>query len=103
MSEPAPNEPAPNEPAPDEPALRVDFYWRPGCGFCGQLHRQLSHYEIEMTMHNIWEDAEAAAFVRGVAGGSETVPTGVAGGQSMVNPSAWQVLDALEDSAQEAG
>jgi glutaredoxin-like protein len=82
----------------DEPSLQVDFYWRPGCGFCSQLHRQLTHYEIELTMHNIWEDGEAAAFVRGVTGGSETVPTVTVAGRSMVNPSAWQVLDALEDA-----
>ena len=45
--------------------------------------------------HNIWEDAEAAAFVRSVASGNETVPTVVVNGRAMVNPSVNDVLAAL--------
>lgn len=43
---------------------------------------------------NIWEDRAAAAAVRAITGGDETVPTVVAGGRAMVNPSARQVIAA---------
>jgi glutaredoxin len=44
---------------------------------------------------NIWEDPEAAAFVRSVADGNETVPTVVIDGHPMVNPAPSQVVAAL--------
>jgi hypothetical protein len=44
-----------------------------------------------MRMHNIWEDETAAAVVRSVARGNETVPTVVIAGVGLVNPSAAQV------------
>ncbi|WP_422392164.1 glutaredoxin family protein [Nakamurella antarctica] len=37
-------------------------------------------------MINIWSDPDAAAFVRSVAGGNETVPTVVIDGRAVVNP-----------------
>jgi hypothetical protein len=40
---------------------------------------------------NIWDDPDAAAFVRSVADGNETVPTVVVGDVHMVNPSARRV------------
>jgi hypothetical protein len=43
---------------------------------------------------NIWEDRAAAAAVRQITGGDETVPTVVVGTTAMVNPSARQVLAA---------
>jgi hypothetical protein len=43
---------------------------------------------------NIWEDAAAAADVRDITGGYETVPTVVIGDMAMVNPSVRQVIDA---------
>jgi mycoredoxin len=81
---------------------QVDFYWRPGCGFCSSLHRQLSRDGVELTMHNIWEDPDAAAIVRQATGGSETVPTVGIAGRYMVNPRARQVMDVLE-TAGDAG
>ncbi len=77
----------------------VTFYWRPGCGFCNRLHRSLTSLEVPLDMHNIWDEPEAAATVRSVANGNETVPTVVVGNTSMVNPTPAQVMAALTDQA----
>ena len=50
---------------------------------------------IEYRPVNIWEDADAAAFVRSVANGNETVPTVTVGDISMVNPPVERILEAL--------
>ena len=71
------------------------MFWRPGCGFCSTLERNLIRAEMVFEKRNIWEDPEAAAFVRSVARGNETVPTLVVKGQAMVNPSVNDVLAAL--------
>ena len=83
----------------EDPIEGITFYWRPGCGFCAHLHRELDKLEVPMDMHNIWEDPAAAAFVRSVANGNETVPTVVVGDTSMVNPAPAQVMAALADRA----
>ncbi len=44
---------------------------------------------------DIWQDPDAAAFVRSVANGCETVPTVSVGDVHMVNPSVAQVAEAL--------
>jgi mycoredoxin len=77
----------------------VDFYWRPGCGFCMDLERSLSRAGIPMRKVNIWEDPANAAFVRSVANGNETVPTVVVGSAAMVNPRLRQVVHALKVEA----
>jgi glutaredoxin len=59
------------------------------------LQRGLDGRGIDYAARNIWTDDEAAAFVRSVAGGNETVPTVVVGGTAMVNPTIDQVLEAL--------
>jgi mycoredoxin len=73
----------------------ITMYWRPGCGFCAALERQLVRNELVFEKRNIWDEPEAAAFVRSVARGNETVPTLTVGDESMVNPSIDQVLSAL--------
>lgn len=73
----------------------VVLFWRPGCGFCSALERNLVRAEVAFDKRNIWDDPEAAAFVRSVARGNETVPTLVVNGQAMVNPSVNDVLAAL--------
>lgn len=73
----------------------VEFYWRPGCPFCMFLERGLKKAKVPFEKHNIWEDDTAATFVRSVADGNETVPTIKIGDQSMVNPSAGDVVKAL--------
>ena len=77
----------------DGPAIA--FYWRPGCGFCARLHRALDRLGIVVRHHNIWEDADAAATVRSIARGNETVPTVVVGPVGLVNPSPAQVVEAV--------
>jgi mycoredoxin len=73
----------------------VTMYWRPGCGFCAALERQLVKHEIPFAKRNIWEEPEAAAYVRSVARGHETVPTVTVGETSLVNPSLAQVVELL--------
>lgn len=78
---------------------QVDFYWRPGCLFCVSLEKQLGRAGIEFEPHNIWDEDDAAGFVRSVARGSETVPTVVIGDVALVNPSAGQVFATMQEVA----
>lgn len=90
----------PAEPlAGDGPADRVVVFWRPGCGFCTSLRRGLRDLDLPLAEIDIWEDDRAAAAVRAITGGDETVPTVVVGDAAMVNPTAQQVLDAVRDHA----
>lgn len=73
----------------------VIFYWRPGCGFCAVLRQRLVASGVALDERNIWSDDDAAAFVRSVARGHETVPTVVVRGTALVNPPAARVLDLL--------
>ena len=75
----------------------VVFYWRPGCGFCMSLQNQLSAANIPLEFRNIWEEPDAASFVRANASGNEIVPTLSVGTTVLVNPSAGEVLDAMRD------
>ena len=75
---------------PDNSAV-LQFYWRPGCPFCASLRRGLRRRGIAVEPINIWEDPAAAARVRQIAGGNETVPTVVLGDHELVNPGAGQV------------
>ncbi len=77
---------------------RVTVYWRPGCPYCIRLRLTLRRHHVHPKMVNIWRDAEAAAFVRSVADGNETVPTVVIDGQAVVNPPPRMVVDALRTS-----
>lgn len=70
----------------------IVVYSRPGCPFCFALRAGLRHASVPFREINIWEDADAAAFVRSVANGNETVPTVTIGDTSMVNPSARTVI-----------
>lgn len=74
---------------------RVTVYWRPGCMFCQRLRFVLWTKRLHPTMVNIWKDAEAAAYVRSVAQGNETVPTAVIDGRPHVNPAPKLVVEAL--------
>jgi glutaredoxin-like protein len=79
----------------DEQTPRMILYWRPGCGYCVRLARALDAMDVEPELHNIWEEPDAAAFVRSVNRGNELVPTLVVGDQVLSNPSADQVRAAL--------
>jgi hypothetical protein len=61
-----------------------------------KLLTQLRFTRLQYTKVNIWRDPDAAAFVRSVADGNETVPTVTVAGRAMVNPSKRELLEAVE-------
>lgn len=67
----------------------------PGCGFCARLRSTLGDRADEAQWINIWQDKEAAAFVRSINDGNETVPTVVLDGIPVTNPNPQVVLDKL--------
>lgn len=69
-------------------------YLRPGCPFCSRLTSSLDHAGVEYDQVDIWDDPEAAAFVRSVANGNETVPTVVLAGTAHINPPPQLIIDA---------
>ncbi|MEU6777093.1 glutaredoxin domain-containing protein [Streptomyces sp. NPDC046759] len=73
----------------------VVVYWRPLCPFCMKLRTELLLARLPHTRVNIWRDPEAAAFVRSVADGNETVPTVTVAGRALVNPSLRQLKEAV--------
>lgn len=75
--------------------LAVTVYTRPGCPYCMALRRGLKKTGLVYREVNIWQDPGAAAFVRSVADGNETVPTVDVAGHAMVNPRPAQVLGAV--------
>ena len=81
-------------------SAQITMYWRPGCGFCAALQRNLDRLDVSYEKVNIWDSPEAAAFVRSVARGNETVPTVTVGETSMVNPTAQDVLEAVLKAAE---
>lgn len=84
-----------DSPATDE----IVVYWRPGCGFCTSLRRQLDAHAIHHRLVNIWEDPSATAHVRSVARGNETVPTVTIGTVSLVNPTVHEVVATAQQHA----
>ncbi len=76
--------------------VEVEFYWRPGCGFCAALERPLAKSGFNVRAVNIWEDPAAAARVREVANGNEVVPTVFVGSKAMVNPSFSEIEAAVK-------
>jgi glutaredoxin-like protein len=80
-------------------ATTVEFYWRAGCGFCMALERRLGQLGVAIDKRDIWADDSAAAFVRSVANGNETVPTVRVGPAAAVNPSAEKVLAMITEHA----
>lgn len=68
-------------------APRPVIYWRPGCPYCLRLRTALGRRASRFQWVDIWQDPAAAAIVRGIADGNETVPTVVIGGAGFVNPS----------------
>ena len=80
----------------------VVVHWRPGCGFCSMLFRGLDERGVSYDRRDIWEDEEAAAFVREHADGAEVVPTVLVGDTVLVNPSADEVVALAAERAPEA-
>lgn len=87
---------------PASPAGEVVLYWRPGCPFCVALRARLAFSGLRYRRVNIVGDPAAAAFVRSVAGGNETVPTVDVAGRALVNPSASDLLAAVRERAPNA-
>ncbi len=78
----------------------VTVYWRPGCPYCSRLLGDLDRIGLPVRKVDIWRDSRAAARVRAIADGNETVPTVVVGDEhTMVNPRAPQVVDAVRTEA----
>jgi mycoredoxin len=80
-------------------ASSITVYWRPGCGFCASLRRDLDRAGMSYDEVNIWEQPDAAAFVRSVANGNETVPTVTVGSKSVVNPSVADIAELVVAAA----
>lgn len=75
---------------------RVIVYWRPGCPACYRLRLSLGQRGRLASWVDIWADDEAAAFVRDVNAGPETVPTVILGdGSALTNPAAQVVAEQL--------
>jgi mycoredoxin len=66
--------------------------------FCRRMRLVLWWHRISVRRVNIWQDPDAAAFVRSVADGNETVPTVVIDGRPLVNPAPRQVIAAARPS-----
>ena len=77
----------------------IQLYWRPGCPFCMALRRRLRRSGIPVDEVNIWEDPRAAARVRDVAGGNETVPTVFVGQHALVNPGIKEIETLVRQAA----
>lgn len=77
----------------------VVVYWRPGCPYCSMLLADLGRTGLPYRKVNIWDEPDAAAFVRSVADGNETVPTVQVGPVAAVNPSAAAVVDMVRQHA----
>jgi mycoredoxin len=82
-----------------EEAAAVTVYWRPGCLFCAALLRGLARDGIEVRAVDIWQDPDAAAVVRSLTGGDETVPTVIVDDVALINPSTADVRRQLDPSA----
>lgn len=76
---------------------RVVVYARPGCSYCFRLRVALLTGPQPVWV-DIWDDPEAAAFVREVNHGDETVPTVVIDGEMHTNPPPGMVRAALAAS-----
>ncbi len=77
--------------------MAVTMYSTPWCGYCQRLKAQMGREGIEYVEVDIEQDPAAAAFVEGVNGGNQTVPTLLySDGSAETNPSIGQVKAKLE-------
>jgi len=73
----------------DDPITMYSTVW---CGYCRRLKTALKSAGIPFTEVDIEHDSAAAAFVRSVNGGNQTVPTvKFADGSALTNPSLAEV------------
>lgn len=76
--------------------LQVKLYWRPMCGYCMVLKRELQQRGVAFESVNIWTHRDQAEIVRKANGGDELVPTVQVGDVFLSNPSVAEVLGALQ-------
>ena len=74
---------------------RVVVYWRKGCPFCKRLQLVLGRRVRDVVWVDVWADADASSYVRGVNDGDEVVPTVVIDGVAHTNPAPRTVAAAL--------
>jgi mycoredoxin len=75
---------------------QVTMYSTTWCGYCRRLKLQLDQAGIAYEEIDIERDPEAAAYVEGVNGGNQTVPTvRFADGTALTNPTLIQVKQQL--------
>ena len=74
----------------------VTIYWRPMCGYCEVLKRELADHGVAFETVDIWAHREKAEVVRQATGGDEIVPTVEIDGRFYVNPSAEEVIAAAQ-------
>lgn len=73
----------------------VTMYSTVWCGYCRRLKAQLDRAGITFREVDIEHDAAAAAFVAGVNGGNQTVPTVLlANGSVLTNPTIDEIVAA---------
>lgn len=75
---------------------RVVVYFRRYCAYCERLRLALGRNRRAVVWVDIWADPGAAAYVRSVNGGDETVPTVVIDGTAHTNPAPAVVRRALQ-------
>lgn len=78
----------------------LTMYSTSWCGYCHRLKSQFDRERIPYEVIDIERDTEAAAYVMGVNGGNQTVPTvRFPDGSALTNPSITQVRQRLTDLA----
>lgn len=65
---------------------KVVVYFRRMCLYCEKLRISLGSARNDVVWVDIWADPDAAAYVRSVNDGNETVPTVVIDGEAHTNP-----------------
>ncbi|MGD7788037.1 glutaredoxin domain-containing protein [Propionibacteriaceae bacterium Y1700] len=85
------NEPEPNYDAP------VVIFWRPGCGYCARLKRELGDAGAKAEWVNVWAHDQGMALVKTHNNGDETVPTVKINGKFHTNPDPVDVQLALAE------
>jgi len=81
------------------PDTDIVMYARPGCPFCTMLRADLAAAGLSYRERDIWQDPSAAADVRAVADGNETVPTVNIGDVWLVNPTVDEIRRAIRSAA----
>ncbi|GAA0900865.1 mycoredoxin [Pseudonocardia zijingensis] len=79
---------------------QVTMYSTTWCGYCRRLKLQMDQAGIAYEEIDIERDPEAAAYVEGVNGGNQTVPTvRFADGTALTNPPFTVVAEKVADLA----